>query len=603
MTATAPATVHEAFSAVAARRGDADFLCVEAVTAAAYGVEPGPRSWAEVSSEVERLRAVYAQAGYGRGHRVGLLLENRPAFFTHWLALNALGASVVPLHADLRPAELAYLIGHSEMCLAVVLPEREAVLRTAAAGVKATLVTIRPEAAGRIPAAPAAARALDAIGRGSECALLYTSGTSGRPKGCRLGNGYFLRAGEWYLGLGGLAAVRQDVERFITPLPLSHMNAMAFSAMAAILSGGCLVQLDRFHPATWWQSVRDSHATVAHYLGVMPAVLLAAPAQESDRRHDLRFGFGAGVETRHHAAFEARFGFPLLEAWAMTETGAAACIMAHEEPRHVGEHCFGRAEAKVEFRIVDDTGADVAVDAPGELLVRAAGADPRRDFFLGYLKDGPASEQAWSDGWFHTGDVVRRSAEGDFRFVDRRKNVIRRSGENISALEVEAVLDMHPAVAASAVAPTPDPTRGEEVLACVVLRQAANLPPAEKIAASIVRHALARLSYYKAPAYVAFVDALPLTTAQKVQRGELRLLAKRLPGTSQCFDMRLLKRRQKHLDAAATGQGALTGFGGLTVHGTFTEQGGLTEPAALAPSDPFSPTLAGIPPSIDDDKT
>src|SRR6185295_1385864 len=133
-----------------------------------------------------------------------------------------------------------------------------------------------------------------------------------------------------------------------------------------------------------------SRATVVHYLGVMPALLLAAPASELDRQHKVRFGFGAGVDARHHAPFEERFGFPLLEAWAMTETGAAACIMAHREPRHVGTNCF------------------CGIDVPGELLVRATGIDPRRDFFVGYLKDDAATEAAWADGWFHTGDVVRR---------------------------------------------------------------------------------------------------------------------------------------------------------------------------------------------------
>jgi len=156
------------------------------------------------------------------------------------------------------------------------------------------------------------------------------------------------------------------------------MNALAFSSMAAILSGGALVQLDRFHPTTWWQSVRDSKATIVHYLGVMPAMLLAAPPSELDRQHHVRFGFGAGVDPRHHAAFEKRFGFALLEAWAMTETGAAACIMANREPRHIGTSCFGRAEPAIETRIVDEKGADVGVDVPGELLVRAAGSDPRR---------------------------------------------------------------------------------------------------------------------------------------------------------------------------------------------------------------------------------
>ena len=539
-------TVHAVFTASAARRGDADCLWVEPVTAAAYGIVAGALSWNDVAAEVERLRAAYAAAGYGHGHRVGLLLENRPAFFAHWLALNAIGTSVVPIHSDLRSAELGHLIGHSEICLAVTLPEREAALRSAASQLGITLATMRPEAAGKVPAArtpPPLGRTK--VTRGSECALLYTSGTTGKPKGCRLANGYFLRAGEWYLGLGGLAEVRPDVERIVTPLPLSHMNAMAFSTMAAFMSGGCLVQLDRFHPKYWWESVRESRATIAHYLGVMPALLLAAAPSSSDTEHEVRFGFGAGVAREHHAAFEERFGFPLLEAWAMTETGAAACIMAHREPRHVGTSCFGRADAFVETRVVNEAGADAADGVAGELLVRAAGAAARQDFFLDYLKDPAATEEAWAGGWFHTGDVVLKSAEGDFHFVDRKKNVIRRSGENISAVEVEGVLSQHPSIAACAVAATPDKSRGDEVLVCVVVKpEAKDLDPID-IAVSLVAFALEHMAYFKAPGYVAFVDSLPLTLSQKIQRSELRELAKKLPQQPNTIDTRALKRRRR----------------------------------------------------------
>ncbi|MBC7942805.1 MAG: AMP-binding protein, partial [Chitinophagaceae bacterium] len=383
-----------------------------------------------------------------------------------------------------------------------------------------------------------------APGINSECALLYTSGTTGRPKGCRLANDYFLRAGQWYLELGGLAAVRTGQERVITPLPLTHMNAMAFSTMVALLSGGCLVQLDRFHPRTWWQSVRVSGATIVHYLGVMPAMLLSAPGSDSDRHHAVRFGFGAGVDRRNHAPFEERFGFPLLEAWAMTETGAAACIMANHEPRQVGSHCFGKPEAFMALRLVDDAGQDVPDETPGELWVRSAGADPRLGFFSGYLKDAAATEEAWAEGWFHTGDMVRRDGSGALHFVDRKKNVIRRSGENISAVEVESVLNQHPAVKVAAVAAAPDAVRGDEVLVCIVPHQP--VPPNKQpaLAASIVAHALAQLAYFKAPGYVAFVDTLPLTVSQKIQRGQLRDLARALPGQPGCHDTRALKKRQ-----------------------------------------------------------
>ncbi|VTU36663.1 AMP-binding protein [Variovorax sp. RA8] len=536
-------SVYQCFAATAARTPDAEFLFTESVTAAAYGIAPGAIRWGEAAAEVERLRLAYQAAGYGHGHRVGLLLENRPAFLLHWFALNALGVSVVPINAEMRSAELVYLIGHSEIGLAVTLPERVADLRAAAALAGIAFETMGPDDVVP-PAATAPPRPHEAIGLDTECALLYTSGTTGRPKGCILSNAYFLRAGEWYAALDGVCAIRPDAERVITPLPLNHMNAMAFSTMVVLVAGGCLVQLDRFHPKTWLASARESRATIVHYLGVMPAMLLAAPDSPADKDHAIRWGFGAGVDRKNHAPFEARFGFPLVEAWAMTETGAGACIMANREPRQVGTSCFGRQQDYVEVRLLDDEGRDVPADTPGELLVRSAGTDPRRYFFSGYLKDEEATREAWAGGWFHTGDLVRRDAEGNFFFVDRKKNVIRRSGENISAVEVESVLNQHPAVKSSAVAATPDPVRGDEVLACIVVRDGVDASERARIAGSIVEHALAQLAYYKAPGYVAFVDALPLTASQKIQRGQLRELAQALPGQPHCIDTRAMKKRQ-----------------------------------------------------------
>ena len=540
-------TVHAAFTATAERTPGAEFLCVEAMTAQTYGIAEGSIRWAEAAAKVEALRAAYAQAGYGHGHRVGLLLENRPAFLFHWFALNALGASVVPINAEMRAAELEYLIGHSEIGLAVTLPERADGLRAAAqrAGLAFEAVASADGMDLTLPRAttpaPHRGRPVDAQ---TECALLYTSGTTGRPKGCMLNNAYFLRAGEWYAELGGVCNMRRDVERIITPLPLNHVNAMAFSTMVVLIAGGCLVQLDRFHPSRWWHSVCDTRATIVHYLGVMPAMLLTAPASVADRAHQVRWGFGAGVDRKNHAPFEERFGFPLVEAWAMTETGAAACVMANHEPRHIGSSCFGRAEAFVDLRLVDEQGAEARDGTPGELLVRSSSADPKRHFFSGYLKDDAATEQAWAGGWFHTGDLVLRDDQGNLFFVDRKKNVIRRSGENISAVEVESVLNQHPDVKACAVAATPDPVRGDEVLACIVVREAIPPEQREQLAASIVRHALAQLAYYKAPGYVAFVDALPLTASQKIQRGQLRELAQLLPAQAHCIDTRAMKKRQ-----------------------------------------------------------
>jgi acetyl-CoA acetyltransferase len=218
----------------------------------------------------------------------------------------------------------------------------------------------------------------------------------------------------------------------------------------------------------------------------------------------------------------------------------------------VGTSCFGRQEDFVELRLVGEDGNEVGVDAPGELLVRSSGNDPRRYFFSGYLKDEEATREAWSGGWFHTGDLVRRDPEGNFFFVDRKKNVIRRSGENISAVEVESVLNQHPAVKTSAVAATPDEVRGDEVLACIVPREATDaLANKRQIAASIVDHALSRLAYYKAPGYVAFRRRRCRSRlSQKIQRGQLRDLARtHCPGQPHCVDTRALKKRQPRHDA------------------------------------------------------
>jgi acyl-coenzyme A synthetase/AMP-(fatty) acid ligase len=481
----------------------------------------------------------YAAAGYGIGHRVGLMLENRPAAFLHWFALNALGASVVPLNADLRPAEMDYLVSHSGICLAIGAPSHAQTLRDAV-GRLAVPCAVAGEADDTPPATVPAASQTPAAS--TECALLYTSGTTGKPKGCVLSNAYFLRCGQWYTEIGGLCTLRPGEDRLITPLPMTHMNAMACSTLGMVLSGGCIIPLDRFHPRSWWQMVRDSKATILHSLGVMPTMLLGFEPSPDDRAHSVRFGFAPGVDPRYHAAFEVRFGIPMIDAWAMTETGAAAAVIASHEPRHIGQSCFGRARSTMQYRIVDPSGADVAEGTPGALLVRAAGDDPRTGFFTEYLGDAQATEAAWEGGWFHTGDVVRQDTDGNLFFVDRWKNVIRRSGENIAAAEVESVLRLHPIVRDVACAAVPDDLRGEEVLACIVPREPVSDTAGE--AADIVAHTLRELAYFKAPGYVAFVDALPLTATNKVQRGELKSWARDLPGMPGCIDTRHLKQRR-----------------------------------------------------------
>ena len=482
-------SVYGAFERTARRHGGKPFL------------HPPGFTYAACLGKVDALAARYRFQGYGRGHRVGLKLGNRPEFFLHFLALNSLGASIVPLNPEYRQAELDYVLQHSEACLVIDQ-------------------SFENDLSG-LPSAPPP-------GDSDECALLYTSGTTGKPKGCLLSNFYFLNVARRYLAEGGLCEVREGEERLITPLPLFHMNSLAVSTVAMILTGGCVVQLDRFHPRTWWEEVARSQATIVHYLGVMPAMLLGQAPGPYDRAHRVRFGYGANANPKDHAAFEARFGFPLIEAWAMTETGGGALIAASREPRHVGTRCIGFPPKDLEIQIEEPS---------GELLVRQSGEDPRKGFFSGYYKDAAATEEAWRDGWFHTGDTVRRGPDGQLHFVDRRKNIIRRSGENIAALEVEAALAGHPAIQQVAVIAAPDPVRDEEVMACVILA-AGNKDLAT--ATSIQDWCLERLSYFKAPGYVAFLDELPVTSTNKVQKAKLADFA---VNPSNSFDLRQRKKR------------------------------------------------------------
>ncbi len=535
-------SVYLIFAATAASAGERPFLHIPLQATRAYADGPVDLSYRQALEAIDRLAGCYRDAGYGYPLRVALMLDNRADFFLHWLALNSLGCSVIPVSRDMQDDEIGYFLSHGGACLLVALPDLLPRLEKLGAGLATPVPVVDCNRSESIPAASAAADPGETPAD-PECALLYTSGSTGKPKACILNNSYFLYAGEWYNSLDGLVSLRQGEERLLTPLPLTHMNAMAVSSMAMIMSAGCIVQLDRFHPREWWQTVRDSGATILHYLGVLPAILLELPpGPDDDCRGRIRFGFGAGVNPRHHALFEQRFGFPLLEAWAMTESGVGGSIIANHEPRHVGSCCFGRAPDSLEYQLVDENKHPVATGEPGELRVRAAGPDPRRGFFTGYLKNPEATAEIWQDGWLNTGDVVREGPDGSLYFVDRRKNVIRRSGENISALEVEAALLSHPSVQQVVATAVPDDLRGDEVAAAVVVSGQAS--DQESLAADIVRHCLQQLAYYKAPGYLLFCDDLPVTASNKPRRGEIKTLVGERVAAGDCVDTRALKKRQ-----------------------------------------------------------
>lgn len=350
-------TVHEAFAEACDQRPDHPFIVVPAAPERPYLPRGETFSYRQVQQQVRALEDAYSAAGFGLGHRVALLLENRPAHFLHLLALNALGASIVPINPDYRADEIGYLLEHSGADLVVALEPRVPSLREIAAhSTKSPAVVPAESLPGPLPSARSRANA-GRPDRSTEAALLYTSGTTARPKGCVLSNDYHFAVGETYLNYGGLATLRAGAERAYNPLPLFHMNAGIFSFMGMLLSGGCVIVPDRFHPSRFWSELAQTGATIVHYLGVIPPILLKrAPAPE-DRAHRVRFGVGAGIEPELHDAFEHRFGFPLLELWGMTETGGG--FMAATEPRETHTRAFGRPDRDMLARVIDEQGQEV----------------------------------------------------------------------------------------------------------------------------------------------------------------------------------------------------------------------------------------------------
>jgi crotonobetaine/carnitine-CoA ligase len=407
----------------------------------------------------------------------------------------------------------------------VVLPGRLEALEQAlrrssnhpAVGWTQNMVFDPPHAARRATAGPVQASTASSI--------LYTSGTTGRPKGCVLSHRYELAAGAWYASRGHMAEIREGQERLYNPLPQFHVNASILSFFCMMLTGGCQIQAERFQPTRWWADIHSTGATIVHYLGVIVSMLLNQPVAPLERSHRVRFGCGAGVEPGLHAKFEERFGFPLLEIWGMTEM--VRVLVDNGPDRQVGTRAFGQAMPGVEVRVADQAGQEVADGEVGEMLVRYSEKQPRRDFFSGYFDDPDATEAAWQGGWFHTGDMVTRDDRGMLHFVDRRKNIIRRAGENIAAAEVEAVLLTHHRVEQVAVMAVDDALREQEVLACVVLKPEnvpANLDQAQvrlDVAQELFGFCMARLAYYKAPGYVIFREEIPTTGTQKIQKHRL----------------------------------------------------------------------------------
>ncbi|MDJ0105192.1 AMP-binding protein [Rhodococcus qingshengii] len=531
-------SLYALFSESTAKYPNQPFLAAPRRLASLWGVDT-EITYSETLSRVKELAAIYSSKHFGEGDRIALAFESQPQYFFHYLALNSLGICAVPLNTDLTPPEIAYQLAHSKSAAVVCLPALVTLLEESIT-LSGRSIQIAVDSPEHLKAqSDDIVRPMSDSPRDRAAAILYTSGTTGNPKGCVLSNVYVQESGRYYADLHGDVAVAPETERMMNPLPLYHMNSMVTTAGAAIQRGACLILPGRFSAKNWWNDVAETGATRFNYLGIMIPALLAQPESPLDKMHSVKFAFGAGVDPAAHARFEERFGIGLMEVWGMTETGRF--LIVDREPRHIDTRACGRTLPGLEAKIIDDLGQDLPDGETGELVVRHSAENPRYGFFSGYLDNEKETEKAWEGGWFHSGDLCTRSSDGMFFFVDRRKNIVRRSGENISSAEVEAVLAEHSSVAQVAVLAVPDAMRDEEVLACVVTNGTAS--DDLTTATAMFAHAQSRLAYYKVPGWIYFVDTLPTTGTQKIQKHRIFPggFTSDIPGL---FDLRSMKKRK-----------------------------------------------------------
>ncbi|WP_439577081.1 class I adenylate-forming enzyme family protein [Elioraea sp.] len=465
-------------------------------------------SYAGVAAATRRVAAGLAARGVTRGERVGVMLPNIPAFPVTWLALARLGAIMIPINTGYTARELDYVLSDGSASHLVVHEEALPVLLD--------LLEERPlldhgsiHVVGRPPAGMHAWEQLleaDPISDQTEAPgiedvvnLQYTSGTTGFPKGCMLTHRYWLTLGRVAAARGG------DVRVLLAAQPFYYMDPQWLLLMAMHL-GGRLVVAPRASASRLLDRVRREGVEYC----IFPQPVLKLPERPDDAANPLKRVSIYGLRPDMHAALERRFGCIARESFGMTEIGSGL-TMPLEATEMIGSGSCGLPAAFREASIRDETGRALGPDEVGELWIRGPG------ILKGYWNKPEATADAFrGDGWFRTGDLFRRDARGFHYIVGRLKDMIRRSGENIAAREVEAVLLQLDAVAEAAVIPVADADRGQEVKACLVLQP--GLTPADLPPAQVFAHCARDLARFKVPRFLEYRDALPKTPSQKVAK-------------------------------------------------------------------------------------
>lgn len=458
-----------------------------------------------------------AELGLQKGDRVAVMLDNCPEYLFAWFGAVKLGAIEVSINTAFKGSILQYILLNCGAIAIVIAPEMMEALLPELASLPdlQTIIAVGP---GNVPSIPGRrvvpAKSFETLMPLSPDAspidiavLGYTSGTTGPSKGAMLTHNRIVKTGE------EMARVRRvgPDDNLYTCLPLFHGNAKFLTIMPALVTGARASLGSRFSASQFWNEVRSVKATQFNYLGVMIAVLFKQPPAVNDRDHSVRLGWGAGAMREMLPHFEDRFGALLIEGYGLTEGGIPLSNTLSE--RRIGS--CGKPMPGYEVDVVDDWDNPVAPGQDGELVVRARWPHTT---MAGYHGMPDKTVEIYRNFWLHTGDLGSKDEDGFFYFLDRKKDAIRRRGENISSFEVEAAVNTHPVILESAAFPIKSDVTEDDVMVVAVIRPGELLTPE-----AFTEHCIARMPYFWVPRFVRLTTLpLPRTPTNKVEKYRLR---------------------------------------------------------------------------------
>lgn len=468
----------------------------------------GDYSFSRIDAAARRLATQLAGMGVGESDHVALIANNCAAFIVAWFGINYLGAVAVTLNNQLVADGLRYTL---DQCDAKLLIADRAWVDARAQDLdtrQTAMPRITIESDSDFFSSLEEYEPADQVRVGSEqaCSILYTSGTTGLPKGVVNCHNAYLAAGEATAHALNISAA----DRILVYLPLFHVNAQMYGVMSALVTGASIILLKRFSAASFFDDAIRFRATGCTFVGTVLSMLVARHAGER-RDHGMRFCFGGGAPREVWKTVEARYGIKVHEAYGMTEIGGWSSANTVEYSRFGS---CGKPRADLEIRIFDQDDVELAPGLQGEIVVR-----PRMPnvILLGYYKKPEQMLEASRNFWFHTGDLGSIDVEGYLFYHGRLKELIRRSGEMISPVEIETCLRRMPFVRDCAVVAVPDAILGDEIKAVLVCEGV--------VEPTAVRAFLKDLlPAYMLPRYVEFVDAIPKTETEKIQRNKLQYL-------------------------------------------------------------------------------